>query len=336
MRRTYTPSALALLLSTPLLAQPTLNQSNNTPTNGAEYSINNNSSWSWAGPTGADVDFGFYDLISTGQRTYFVHDASVTSSSASVPSANRITTDGGQDTLFWNFAADGMYQVGAKTALELLSNYTDPILELKYPCTFGTTWSDITVASFNTPVGLAERTGTITGTADAYGELGLAGVVYPNVLRVKVRRNLNDVAAVASYRRITTNHYFFEEGTAWPVLKLTLDSVSINNGGFSVTRTAQWIGGAGGVGITDLNVDQVNFTPYPNPTTGQVDLGMGTEELRAVELYTSAGALVNAQVRTINGTTNRAVDLSGLPAGLYALKVTSLDGRTGTRRIVVE
>lgn len=336
MERNFTLVGLAFVLSAQVMAQPTIDLANNRPFSGAEYGVENRNSWTWEGPSGADANYAFYDLFSTGSRVYFAHDASITSSSTSVPAANMITTDGGSDTTFWNFAEDGLYQVGAKTSLELLSSYTDPILEIKYPCTFGTTWSDITVATYNSPLGSVSRTGTITGSADAHGALGLSEMSYPNVLRVKVRRDFNETSIFASARRITTTYYFFDESIAWPVLKLTMDSLSVNNGGFTETRSAQWIGGPGGVGMSEVDMDQVTFNPYPNPTTGRVDLGLGQDQLRSVEVFTATGQLVATEVKPITGTFSSVLDLSGLPGGVYHLKVTSTEGRTGSRRVVVE
>jgi len=329
-----TLSGLVLGLSLPTTAQPTIDLQNNQPVNGQQFPVRTLSAWTWEGPAGADVDYAFYDLFSTGNQTFYTHAASSTPTSASIPSANVITTDGGNDTLFWNYAADGLYQVGARTSIELISNYTDPILELKYPCTYGTTWNDVTVATYNTPLGPASRTGTITGHADAYGALGISGLYEPNVLRVKVRRDLSDVAAVATTRRITNTYYFFREATPWPILKLTLDSLSVNNGGYSVSREAKWMGGPGGVGLDEATADQVTFSPYPNPTQGVVDLRVSAAEVRQVEVMDATGRVVIGMGKENNAGQDVALDLSTLPAGLYHVRIRTTDGRTATQRLV--
>lgn len=330
----FTLSGLLLALSLQAMAQPTIDLTNNRPVDGQQFPVRTLASWNWQGPAGADVDYAFYDLFSTGNRTYFTHPASFTPTSASIPTANVITTDGGVDTLFWNYTTDGLYQVGARTSVELTSNYTDPILELKYPCTYGTTWSDVTVATYNTPLGSASRTGTITGHADAYGALGISEVYEPNILRVKVRRDLSDVAALASTRRITNTYYFFREAVAWPLLKLTIDSLSINNGGYSVSKEAQWMGGSGGVGLDEFTADDVMFTPYPNPTSGTVDLRASALEVRNIEVLDAAGREVIVAGRSTASGANAVLDLAGLPAGVYHVRITTADGRRATQRVV--
>lgn len=336
MELRYTLGSLAFALAAPLVAQPTLNLANNLPAEGL-FEVTTATDWASEGPAGADVTFTLWNLISNNtHRNYFVHQAGFTPSSATIPTANMLTTDGGTDTLFWNYAADGLYQVGVRSGLEGLANFSDPVLELKYPCTFGTTWSDITLASYNSPLGAVSRTGTITGVADAYGSLGMSEVYLDDVLRVKVRRDFTDVAALATVRRITNTWYYFTEDEAWPQVKLVVDSASINGGGYTVTRSAQWMGGVGGVGVGEINADEVLFTPYPNPTAGIVDLGLGMAEVRSVEVFTAAGQLVTSEVKPISATRSSAIDLTGMPAGVYHVKVTATDHRTASRRVVVQ
>ncbi|HOY27368.1 MAG TPA: T9SS type A sorting domain-containing protein, partial [Flavobacteriales bacterium] len=89
-------------------------------------------------------------------------------------------------------------------------------------------------------------------------------------------------------------------------------------------------------GINDVDAGSVNFEPYPNPTTGRVDLGLGQDELHSLEVFTAAGQLVRSEVKTIGSTANTVLDLTGLATGVYHLKVIGTDGRSGSRRIVVQ
>jgi hypothetical protein len=340
MQLKHTLVSLAVVFAATAVAQPTLNVTNNRPVDGQQFPIQTLDGWVWEGPSGAGANFAFYDLYSTGNRTYTVLPASATPASASVPAANMISTDGGSDTLFWNYASDGLYQVGARTSLELLSSYTDPILEIKYPCTFGTTWSDVTIASYTSPAGATTRTGTIMGIADAYGALGVPGRSESNVLRVKVRRDLNDQVSVpplvVTSRRITNTYYYFTEEIPWPVLRFVVDSVSFNGGGFSVVKSAQWMGTHGGVGIGEVAPDDVVFTPYPNPTNGVVDLRLGQAEVRAIEVFDATGHLVRTRSLRAGQAASAALDLTGLSAGVYQVRVTQADGRRGSQRVVLQ
>ena len=68
------------------------------------------------------------------------------------------------------------------------------------------------------------------------------------------------------------------------------------------------------VGVQDIN--QTAFNVYPNPTTGWVQLDGFTAD--RIEVMDQLGRTLRTQAQVGNG-----VDLSGLPAGVYVLKMTS-------------
>ena len=331
MNRSYTLTALFGLLSGTLVAQPTIDLANNTPVNGQEFVLQTRSSWIWEGPTGADVDFNFWDLFATGNRNYRVFDAS-----SSIPAANFQSTDGGADSLYLNYAADGLYQVGTRSSAEGLLSYSDPLLELKYPCTFGTSWTDNVAANFTSPFGPAVRSGTVTGIADAWGQFDISEVSLPSVLRVKVHKDITDVAAVATLNRVIDTWYFYSENYPWPVLKLESEALSLNGGAPNTTRTAQWMFGPGGVSVGEIDPDSFTFTPYPNPSNGRVDLNIGASDVRTIEVLTATGQVAMQERASNGGQLTGIIDVSGLSSGVYQVRLTQADGRQGTQRIVVQ
>src|SRR5690606_7441864 len=153
--------------------------------------------------------------------------------------------------LFWAVTGAGLELVGEVRAGFGTIPYSDAGLEIKYPCTLGTTWSDPTGASFNPGVAV-QRTGTVTGNADGYGTLELPRVVLNNVLRVRVRRVVSDVSIIATLNRTTETHYFFTDTVPYPVLKLVVDTTIVGTGAPAVQRSAEWLYGNGQVGIGDL------------------------------------------------------------------------------------
>ncbi|MBL7939156.1 MAG: T9SS type A sorting domain-containing protein [Flavobacteriales bacterium] len=339
MNRSYTLAASIVLLSRTLVAQPTIDLANNRPVNGQEFVLNTSTTWIWEGPTGADVDFNFWDLVRTGNRNYRAYDASISSAAAAnVPTANMLSTDGGLDTLYWNYTADGLYLAGSRSPLEgaLPVNLSDPLLELKYPCTFGTTWTDNVAATYTSQAGEATRTGTVTGIADAWGQFDISEASLPSVLRVKVSKDITDVSAIATLRRVTDTWYFYSENYPWPVLKLVNEAISINGGTSTATRSAQWMFGPGGVSVGEIDPDSFTFTPYPNPANGRVDLNIGTSDVRTIEVLTATGQLV-WQERASNGSSLTGIlDVSGFASGVYQVRLTQADGRQGTQRLVVQ
>ncbi len=326
MNRLYTLTASFGLLSGTLVAQPTIDLANNQPVNGQEFVLRTSATWIWEGPTGDNVDFNFWDLFATGNPNYRVFDAT-----SSMPAANLVSTDGGSDSLYWNYAADGMYQVGARSAGEGLLSYSDPVLELKYPCTFGTSWTDNIAASFTSPFGAAVRSGTVTGIADAWGQFDISEASLPSVLRVKVHKEITDVADVGVLNRVSDTWYFYSENYPWPVLKLVEETSPLGT-----TRSAQWMFGPGGVSVGEVDPDSFTFTPYPNPTNGRVDLNIGTNKVRSIEVLTTTGQVVMQEQASNGGQLTGVLDVSGLSSGVYQVRLTQADGRQGTQRIVVQ
>ncbi|MBK7945120.1 MAG: hypothetical protein IPJ85_07380 [Flavobacteriales bacterium] len=146
------------------VAQPTLTSSN-VPGPGSEFALFTRDGYQDVGPTGANVSFEYWGMLlpNTGNRPSRWFSASSTPTGALIPSATLISTDGGSDTLFWAVTSNGLEQVGSRATDEGNNpvSYTDAILELKLPCTFGTTWTDATSATINTQFGPVTRTGTI-------------------------------------------------------------------------------------------------------------------------------------------------------------------------------
>lgn len=315
-------------------AQPTLTAANDVPIAGQEFATRYADNHLEAGPAGANQSFGYWTMLvpAAGQRNYRWFNANITPSSALVPTATLISTDGGTDTLYWAVTGQGLEQVGARTVLyQGTISYSDPYVELKLPCTFGTTWTDAHAASYSVGGFPVTRTGTVTGHADAYGTLRMPqGAVFNDVLRVRVRRNLTDAALIATTQRIETVHYFYVPGARYPTLKLMTDSLSVNGGAWGVSKRAEWMGADFTVGIEGFDEDAL-FTAYPNPADGFVAINLpGTGA--AIEVLDAAGRVLERHraqgERHVLGTAH-------LPAGLYVLRAIMADGHAVARQLVV-
>ena len=78
------------------------------------------------------------------------------------------------------------------------------------------------------------------------------------------------------------------------------------------------------VGIADV-ADLDGITIYPNPTTGK--LAIGADGVLKVEVYDYSGRLV------ATFTNSNQLDISQLPTGTYALRISLQKGNT-VRRII--
>lgn len=77
------------------------------------------------------------------------------------------------------------------------------------------------------------------------------------------------------------------------------------------------------VGIEGLFAPQ--FTVYPNPTTGRVNI-QTEREIQRIDVLDMMG-------RRVFSSTHGNVDLSPLPDGIYLLRCTSANSTTGQRII---
>lgn len=334
-------SLIAVALVGTVAAQPTLDEGNNAPVAGdlfalTSYTTNVPASFYGSGSAGADQLYGFWMLPNTGNRDIQFLDPAVTATTASFPGATVLATNGGQDTLYWNVSADGLEQVGIRGSVEGIAPFTDGALELKYPCTYGTTWTDAFSANYTVSGFPVTRVGSITGVADGYGTIQLPAIELTDILRVKVRKVQQDNSALGLVYRSYETYYFFQEGIRYPVMKTSQDTVIFGAGTPAVTWNADWLYGTGEVGMEDLAASEIVFTPYPNPTNGQLDLRMEGGDLRAVEVLNTTGQLMIQKTQRQGGTISGLLDLSGLASGVYQVRVTQADGRQGTRRIVVQ
>jgi hypothetical protein len=339
MEPRYLVLAAAIAGSTALLAQPSLDATNNVPSAGSEYPMSSGAIIP-PGGTGAGITYGFWSLVGAGNRDFFYLAPSVTPTSALIPSAQLLSTDGGSDTLFWAVTNDGLTQVGEKTGLGTI-NYTDPILEIKYPCALGTTWTDNLSATYTVPgAGIqVTRVGTVTGNADGYGTLQLPAVEIQNVLRVVVDKNIQDQSAFANVSRVSRTYYFFTELVPHPVLRLQIDSVTFGGGAPAVSTEALWMYGDGNVSVQELDPNDIRFIPYPNPAADVVHLSFGADAdaARFIEVIDATGRLALRKDILVRGTQDMqaAFNVSGLGSGLYFVRLIGEQGVLGTQRLVV-
>lgn len=320
------------------LAQPTLTTATSVPAPGLVVPVHTVDNYVDPGPAGANVGYQYWGMLapSTGTRNISYLAPSVTSTSASIPTATLLSTDGGTDTLFWNVTAQGLEQVGIRSNLEGIISFSDPALELKLPCIYGTTWNDPTGASY-TVAGVipVTRVGTVTGVADAYGTLTMPWeVIYPEVLRVKVRRDVTDNSAATNVTRISNTHYYYVPTQPHPIVKLVEDSVRIGTGGWTVAKSAQWVGNPVGVGMDEPTADDLTFTAYPNPAIDVLNVAFaeGASVATRVEVLDAAGRMVLSEAVTGGRI---ALATHGLQAGLYQVRVLAGQRSLGTRRVAV-
>lgn len=341
MQKKYTLVGLTCILAGTVAAQPTLTFDESGPQpSGAPYAITANTTAAPGvyepGLPGADQLYGFWMIPETGNRDIFHLEPSVTPTSANFPGATVLTTNGGADTTFWRADANGVELLGVRGGTEGIAPYSNTAQELPYPCTFGTTWNDAFAASFTVSGFPVTRAGTINGVADGYGTIQLPAVELEDVLRVKVRKVQIDQTPLGTLYRSYETYLYYQAGIRYPLMRTSVDTLTVNSGTPSVTWSAEWLYGTSSVGMDDVEVSDALFTPYPNPTNGLVDLRLTGVDARAVEVLTATGRIAMQQAVRNTGGSIPALDLSGLAPGVYQLRLTEASGRQITRKVVLQ
>ncbi len=314
------------------VAQPTLTAANNVPSGGDVFSVSIGTSTN-NGTPGANQLWGFWALMETGAHDIRYYDASVSGSSASMPTATLLGTDGGTDTAWYAVTANGLEQVGERTSLGL-APYSDGILRVKYPCTYNTAWSDNSFATYTTFGQNVTRTGTIDALADGYGTLQLPSGEFTNVLRVYARQVIDDQSILATVHRTFDSYYFYVDTVPFPILKFSTDTTIFSGGSPAVSRSAEWMYGVH-VGIGELG-NNISFQLYPNPANELVTLDLTAFGGRPVVLSVTDAlgrVVLNENVRA---AARHTLDTQAFAPGCYTATITDAIGARNTVRFVRE
>ena len=74
------------------------------------------------------------------------------------------------------------------------------------------------------------------------------------------------------------------------------------------------------------------ITVYPNPAQRVVNIG--GKHIASVQVFDNAGRFVNTTI--LNDATNPSITISGLPAGIYHLRIQTTDGKVNVVSFVKE
>jgi hypothetical protein len=80
----------------------------------------------------------------------------------------------------------------------------------------------------------------------------------------------------------------------------------------------------------DKFIENQNITLYPNPTSGKIHIALSENAIHCQII----GLMGNVLQETSLSNSNFDLDLSGLPSGMYLVKVQFVDGRVAFRKIV--
>jgi len=199
---------------------------------------------------------------------------------AGVGPYNILLSENGYEYYFF-FTEDGFEERGfANQEKELSMIYSDPILKMKYPFSFGQQFTDkyAGIAMFQKNFRI-DITGDYTVNADAFGTLILPDRVVKNTLRVKIVKTGLERNMCGSTETNTVRYLWYAAGYRYPIMNIGVMEYQKSGQLPTVTRTASvnLNQKSENDGITD--VDPVNYQAddtdvsvilFPNPFTDKL------------------------------------------------------------------
>ena len=261
----------------------------------------------------------------------------------STPNATEISTfpgttvkfeDGNGNSIFYKSTATQLEITGAGISGATLNFSADNALFLKFPTSFGNTYTDNARGTFTSTAASGLFKGTITTTADGSGTLLLGSQTFTNVLRVKTVQNYNlyqstDTTYFFSIGTLLSTFYTYYNATLrYPIFTTTTATISVPLLSINQTTNA-----AVAQNIPLLATDQTSLkskiSVYPNPVKDELFFSGDLSKYNAVKVLSVDGKLLRTEL-VVAGK----IDLSKLSAGNYILQLSGKNLKDQTIHII--
>jgi len=219
--------------------------------------------------------------------------------------------------------------------------YQDPEVIANLPFTFAGFSTDTYSASYTSGTVSVVRTGTISVLGDGTGTLYLpASQTYPNCLRLKLNLTQKEVWPTYTSTINVLQYVYFNSSNKQSLLAVGQTTFAAS------TTTTTFKGKIVSVndralysGINELKGNETNFSLYPNPASNTANIWFVPINTESYDLSitNSLGQTVRStSYPNLNpGTYNIAVDLKGLPSGIYYVKLKD-SKQEGVKKLIIE
>jgi hypothetical protein len=227
--------------------------------------------------------------------------------------------------------------------------YSDPWVNLEFPFTYGSSFSDDFAGTTGVVGFINEFAGAETTTGDAWGTIILPKATYNDVLRIRsdlTRVDSSDLMGIVNKRVTQTTNYFWYSGSVVSSVAsldistgynvTILNGVLIGDTSFFNTNTFTY-NQLLVSGVDETEIDPFELTVFPNPTLEkfQISFTLPAPQEVLVTMYNLNGKeMVKRQVYRFAGVNKLQLDES-LPAGVYVLRVLGEEG-VASAAVVVE
>ena len=300
-------------------AQITVTASENNPSIGDEFTQHIVSEYPKgfnAGASGENVTWDFSSLQSVTTAPVSIEE----SNNSDYPEANIFYSRQGADTYFATDEDAFTFYGTSSTAVTI--NYTDGQDQMRFPFTYGDSYSDTFMGTIDLFGQAFDREGTVDVTSDGYGTLITPEGSYDNSLRIRIVRNAEE-STVGDVVTSTTDtiYFWYEESTSFPIATYFRNYSDGEMTGQSFNYLDD-----GSVSVE--SPEKINASVHPNPATDEVKIEGLSSRNFTVEIIDLSGKVLR------KGENLRRVDVSELQSGIYLIRFTLEGNRQKLLKLV--
>lgn len=325
-----------VLTASVITAQPVLTEKSHSIIAGDahDYLFTSNAE---IGPAGPMTTWDFTGLEFTEKSlTSNMLNSSVTEKAHQIPDANAVIEEFGNH-FYFRVNGNSIEQYGVVTKNSVI-RYDNPILKLRFPLSFGDSYSGTFSGEIMNGKTSANTNGHYNVTADGYGTLRLPGdITIHNVLRLKTEQIRN--AGKPNEHAIITYRWYQPE-VRYPVFVV----IQYRSGDrLTTSQTAVYAHATSNQAtLKSENVSGRTSEPmiFPNPYKNFINVSfeLADNSPVTIELYDASGKRINTVVNNLPFETGKhihKIDLNenGLKAGAYYVR-TKLGDEVFVKKIV--
>lgn len=338
--------AFSLIGISQINAQITLTKAGNEPVIGDTYDMKDLDTTVVLPMTisGTNVTWNVTGVSETGGLTTNTYiDPSTDPNASSFPGTTIVQTDGNASTYFKS-SANGYELLGLDGGAFVLNYNTNPATVANYPVSMGYINNDTGAGAITANTLTGTFTSTIQTTADGTGTLDFnsGSANFTNCLRVKSTQKINlsfmGGLATGTIDMVIYNYYV----SAYKSPVFTVNYLNINVPTFGLNNQRQDQASALSnvvLGLADKKMNDIIFKAYPNPASGQVSVHfvLTQKESYTIDILNTLGQVVKSVAKPDlqPGLYNEAIDINGLSAGIYHIRVKGQNS-TGVEKLIVE
>ena len=274
-------------------------------------------------------------ITQTGSGVQTWNAPSSSTAAANFPDADLVIFTGAREQ-FVQFTSSSSFILGSQQQ-GIISTCSDPMERMKFPCTYGTSWSDNGTCSYTDQGTEYPSTTVAQFEADGYGTLILPNGTVNNVLKLVESSTSTAVSQGFTYTQTTEIHYFWKPGVPTYVAGVSKVSLAIDGQIITGDEEVNYLSPSS-IGIEDLFSNDLGISLFPNPANSVVSVDISAKGKLDLEMFDTSGRCVKmiSLGSKAPGIHRHEVDVNDLVPGIYTVNIRNEHGERGSQRLLVQ